>query len=81
MLKLINPFHRVKRSKTGVLSWVLNVRKCIKRQKFRCSAQFGSLCVKVLLEVLLLLLQFFVVSESMLLIIMGVVDVDHEVNS
>ena len=81
VFQLIYPLHCVKGGEAGVLFRVLDVGKCVESQKLWCTAQLGSLSVKVLFEVLLLFLEFFFGALSVLLVVVRVVNEDNEVNS
>ena len=75
----IDPLHCVESLETGVLHGVRNVGQSIKRQELRCLGQLSSAIVQVRLEIDLLRFELLLCSLAEVLVVVGVEDVNHEV--
>lgn len=78
-LQCVHPFHGIKWLETWMFHWLLDVRKRIESQKFRCFRKFGSPTVQIVFKVDLLSFLFLFRSLSKVLIVVRVENVDYEV--
>lgn len=80
LLQLVNPVHCVKLSETWMILGVLDIRKCVKREKFRSSAQFSSFSVEILFEIVLFFFQVLLRFGFVLVLVVHVVNENDKVD-